>query len=213
MLSLTAVAVDIGRTPVLEAVDLEVGAGGVLGVTGPNGSGKTTLLHVCATLLPIRAGRGRVLGADLTAPVGPGVRRRICLVDHRPALYPQLSLRENLSFVAGLFDRTSDDVDRALVTVGLSRVAERRLAHCSQGMARRADLARVLLVEPQLLLLDEAHSGLDAEALALVGHLVRAVRDRGGAAVVVSHDSQRLRVLVDRTLCLAAGRPLVAHET
>ena len=205
LVSLRAVGVAIEHTPVLDSVDLALGAGQAVGLIGANGSGKSTLLQVCATLRRPHRGSGEVLGVDLGARIPAEVRRRICLVGHQPALYPRLTLRENLTFVADLYGRPRATVDRALGTVGLARVADRRIDRCSQGMARRADLARALLTEPLLLLLDEAHSGLDAAAGELVAHLISQVRARGGAALVASHEAERLDAVVDRVVHLSAG--------
>lgn len=206
LLALSAVAVDINRTPVLRGLDLMVPAGQAVGVVGPNGAGKTTLLELLATLRRPRAGRGRVLGADLHREVPTSVRRAICLIGHEPALYPKLTLRENLRFVATLFGQPARMAEQALATVGLVRAADRRLEQCSQGMARRADLARALITRPQLLLLDEPHAGLDQAALDVVGYLTRKACEGGGAAVVVSHDQSRLAVITDRLLALVNGR-------
>ncbi|GAA3137444.1 hypothetical protein GCM10010530_67030 [Kribbella aluminosa] len=190
----------------MERVDLELRSGQAMGLVGANGSGKTTVLQVLATLRRPRTGSGEVLGADLSRSVAAQVRRQICLVGHQPALYPQLSLRENLRFVAALLGRGDAVVESALETVGLLRAADRRADRCSQGMRRRADLARVLIGEPRLLLLDEADSGLDPAARELVDHLVASVRGRGGAAVVVSHDRERLGGLVDNVVEVRDGR-------
>lgn len=210
VLTLDEVAVTIARTPVLDSVDLRLRPGKVTGVIGANGTGKTTLLELCATLRRPARGSGQVLGARLAAAGGstvpPDVRRRICLVGHQPALYSRLSLRENLAFVARLYRRPLDRVEQVLTAVGLARAADRRLEQCSQGMGRRADLARALLTEPTLLLLDEAHSGLDEAAVDLVGHVVGQVRERGGAALVVSHDREGLDTLADEVATLADGR-------
>jgi heme exporter protein A len=94
--ALRGVGVRLGATPVLRAVDLEVGAGQAVGLVGANGSGKTTLLRVLATLLPPTSGDGTVLGAPLDAPARLVVRPAIALLGHVPALYPQLTLEENL---------------------------------------------------------------------------------------------------------------------
>jgi ABC-type multidrug transport system ATPase subunit len=134
------------------------------------------------------------------------VRPAIALVGHVPALYPQLTLQENLEMVARLLGERPDRTARALEVVGLAGARHRRAGHCSQGMLRRAELARALVTRPRLLLLDEAHAGLDPAASQLVELLVAEVRSRGGAAVLVSHEPRRLHPLVDRTVELADGR-------
>ncbi len=211
VVSLQGVAVSIGQTPVLESVDLTVPAGQAIGVVGANGSGKSTLLQACATILRPTRGSGQVLGVDVARRSPAEVRRRICLIGHQPALYPRLSLRENLKFVADLYGRPDRLVEEALDMIGLARAADRRVERCSQGMARRADLARAMITDPLLLLLDEAHSGLDAAAADLVGHLVDRVRERGGAAMLASHELDRLDAIVDDVVELRTGR-LVSRD-
>lgn len=212
VVTLVDVAVDIERVAVLRGLDLTVRAGESVGVVGANGSGKTTLLRVLSTLLPLAGGAGRVLGAALGSPDCVAVRSRIALVGHTPALYPRLTLRENLRFLARLTGRRERAVDEALALVGLARAGDRRAEVCSQGMARRAELARALLVEPELLLLDEAHAGLDEASAGLVSAVMERVRERGGASVVVSHDHPRLAAVVDRLVQLAGGRAIPVGE-
>lgn len=203
---LAGVDVDVAGTPVLREVDVEIGPGEVVGLVGPNGSGKSTLLSVMATLLrPVRGG-GRVLEADLGSVRVTAVRPSIALVGHAPALYSRLTLAENLRFVARLTGRPEPRADRALDAVGLGAAGSRKAVHCSQGMLRRAELARVLLVEPRLLLLDEAHAGLDESSAGLVDVVVADVRGRGGASVLVSHERVRLLPLVDRVIEIVEGR-------
>ena len=95
-----------------------------------------------------------------------------------------------------------------LATVGLADAAERRVAACSFGMQRRAEFARELMRTPELLLLDEPHTALDAAAVQLVGHITAGVTARGGAAVVVSHDRTRVAPMVSRSLEIAGGTVL-----
>jgi heme exporter protein A len=209
---LEGIAVTVRRTPVLRDLDLQLHAGEVLGVLGANGSGKTTLLHVLATLVAPTAGYGEVLGAQLGAR-GSAAPPGIALVGHEPALYPQLSLAENLRFVARLTGRDAAAADRALDAVGLGGAARRRAESCSRGMQRRAELARVLLTAPSLLLLDEVHAGLDHDAVGIVDEVVARVRARGGACVLVSHEPDRLNGLTDRLVRIADGRALPAPAT
>ncbi len=179
--------------------------GEAIGLIGSNGSGKTTLLRLVATLLAPTDGEGSVLGVSLRSPERFAVRPRIGLIGHTPALYPQLTLEENLAFVARVSGTPAAEVPAVLDRVGLGLARHRRAAACSHGMQRRGEFARVMLTRPDLLLLDEAHAGLDPQAADLVAYLVKGVRARGGAAVVVSHEHGRIAPLVGRFVELAAG--------
>lgn len=204
--SLEQVTVRIGASTVLRALDLEIRAGDVIGLFGGNGAGKTTLLRLLATELVPAAGVARVLGVDLASAGRVDVRRRIGMVGHAPALYPELTLAENLAVAARVSGADAGAGLDALATVGLAGVADRRAAACSHGMQRRAELARVLLLRPSLLLLDEPHSALDAASVDLVPHLVDTVVAEDGAAVLVSHDRERIEKLSSRTVELVGGR-------
>jgi heme ABC exporter ATP-binding subunit CcmA len=203
--SLTEVGISAGTTPILERIELEVEAGECVGISGPNGSGKTTLLRILATLLRPTHGTGTVLGARLGTDAVFKVRRRIGLAGHQPSLYPELTLAENLELVCRLAGLPDGRARAALDQVGLGRAADRRTDRCSHGMQRRTDLARLLITAPQLLLLDEAHAGLDASAQPIVATLVKRTIGGGGAAVLVTHDPTTLDELAGRILPLAAG--------
>jgi ABC-type multidrug transport system ATPase subunit len=205
VVDLRGVGVRIGDTPILRNLDLTVSSGEAIGLIGGNGSGKTTLLRVVATLLPPTEGRGSVLGADLKGEDRFDVRHRIGLIGHTPSLYPNLTLEENLSFVARMTGVPVSAVPAVLDRVGLGLARGRTAAACSHGMQRRVEFARLMMTEPDLILLDEAHAGLDPQAGDLVAHLVAGVRARGGAAVVVSHEHGRIAPLVGRFVELANG--------
>ena len=193
------VSVRAGAVRILQDVSLTVEPGDAIGVFGSNGAGKTTLLRLIATLQPPANGKCSVLGADLASPAKYDVRHRIGYVGHAPGLYPELTLRENLAFVADARGLERSDALTSLELVGLGGAADRRADHCSHGMQRRAEFARVLMTEPDLLLLDEPHSALDEDAIDLVDGLVRRTLERGGAAVLVSHDRERVNSLATRT--------------
>ncbi|MDT0275579.1 heme ABC exporter ATP-binding protein CcmA [Blastococcus goldschmidtiae] len=205
MIELCGISVSVERTPVLRDLTLTVGAGEAVGVTGANGSGKSTLLRLLATLLSPAAGTGRALGSALGSRECERIRPHIGLIGHSPALYSRLTLAENLRFFCRLTGVDVSAVGAALDAVGLGRSADRPVDRCSQGMQRRAELARVILTKPTLLLLDEPHAGLDTGSAGLVDAIIDDVCERGGAAVVVSHDRARLDVAVDRVLDLRAG--------
>ncbi len=198
--------VDRGDTAVLRGVSLDLAAGQSLGIAGDNGSGKTTLLRVLATLLRPTAGTVEVLGVDVTSSRARHVRPGIGLVGHTPALSPHLTLAENLRYVAALAGVDQARVAEVLAVVGLARAADRLAANASQGMGRRVDLARVLLTEPTLLLLDEPFAGLDSHATGIIGAIIDRTTTAGGAVVVVSHEPDRASSVVGRTLLLDNGR-------
>lgn len=202
---LSGVGVRFGRVPVLRSVDLTVGPGEVVGVIGPNGSGKSTLLRVLSTLLTPSIGSARVLGVEVESAGISRVRKRVTLLGHYPSLWGELTLIENLTFVARLAGVGTENVEEVLKRVGLGGAMRRRADHSSHGMQRRVDFARVFLTRPELLLLDEAHAGLDRAAQTLVDVAVADVKSRGGGVVLVSHESDRMLPLVDTTYELAGG--------
>lgn len=195
----------MGSSTVLRGVDFTLGPGEAVGLFGRNGSGKTTLLRIIATLMRPAGGAGTVLGADLDTPRRFDVRRRIGMIGHVPALYPELTLAENLRFVARVSGTRDAQVDDVFASVGLANAADRRADQCSFGMLRRAEFAREMMRAPDLLLLDEPHTALDPDAVELVGHLVATIVGAGGGAVVVSHDLDRVSPMVHRAAELKSG--------
>lgn len=194
-----------GNTPVLANVSFEVSERTAVGITGANGSGKSSLLRCLATLQRPTVGHLYILGRNAHDRERRSVRRDITLIGHDAGLYPTLTLRENLKLVADMLGRSIDQVDDALQAVGLQGAADRQFGSASKGMIRRLELARVLIQQPRLLLLDEAHAGLDAASSDLVDQVVSRVTAAGGSAVVVSHEIDRLRPMVDQLYVLERG--------
>jgi heme exporter protein A len=199
---------DFGERTALDEVSLSLAENETLLVLGPNGAGKTTLLRVLATLLRPTAGLARVLGCEL-----PGeswkLRGRVGYLGHEPLLYRDLTGRENLRFAARLHGLEEDEAGRRigslLRAVGMERRADERVDGLSAGMRQRLAVARCVLHEPELLLLDEPDSHLDAEGRELARHLIGA-----GSRVLVSHDPERALPESDRVLVLEHGGR-VAH--
>lgn len=205
IVSLSGVAVRAGAVPILRDINLTIASGETVGLFGANGAGKTTLLRVIATLNRPSAGAGSVFGASLDANDRFDVRHRIGYIGHTPGLYPELTLGENLRFVAEAMGLDRDSVPDRLGMVGLGGAIDRRADRCSHGMQRRAEFARAHMTSPDLLLLDEPHSALDDTAVALVDDLVKRTVERGGAAVLVSHERKRVTSLSDRTFQIEGG--------
>ncbi len=206
LVSLEGIGVSLGGSPVLRAVDVEIGPGEILGVSGPNGAGKTTLLRLLATLITPGSGTGEVLGAGLGTAEAFAVRAHIGMISHRPTVIAELTIEENLQHAVTLAGLERRRVEKALRVVGLDEAAAIRGSAASFGMLRRVEVARLLITAPTLLLLDEPYSGLDVEAQDLIGALVGRTTSSGGAVVMVSHDSGQLATSADRLLGLASGR-------
>jgi len=201
--------VDLRRNDslILHELDLSVDPGEIVAIHGPNGSGKTTLLRLTSTLVAPTAGHARILSTDANDRSAIlTIRHRIGLVGHTPALWPELTLVENISILPNLASLGHDAIHQMLDVVGLAKAADRRADRASLGMQRRVEFARLRLDPPDLLLLDEAHAGLDAGAAALVEDTARLVQDRGGSVVVVSHEIERMRTAITRALALHDGR-------
>ncbi len=197
---------EYGERNALAGVDFELSTGESLLVLGPNGSGKTTLLRILATLLRPSGGEARVFGAALPRDAWK-VRGRIGLLGHDALLYRDLSGRENLRFQArlhGLRGAAAEArIAELLAAVGMERRADDRVAELSAGMRQRIAACRCVLHEPDLLLLDEPDSNLDAAGRELVRRLVGPAPSR--ARVLVSHDPERHRDEADQVLKLGVG--------
>ena len=194
-----------GRTPVLRDVNLRLAGGEVVAMFGANGAGKSTLLRLLATLYRPSSGALRLFGR---ADFGPSTRRRIGLLAHQSFLYPDLSARENLIFYSRMYrlPRPEGAADRWLARVALDDVGSRPVRFFSRGMEQRLALARALLHEPELLLLDEPWSGLDAGAADLLTTLLTSLRRDGRSVVASTHDFERGLAIADRAVILHRGR-------
>jgi heme exporter protein A len=197
---------DYGEAPALDGVDLTLETGETLLVLGPNGAGKTTLLRILATLLRPSGGEVRVLGARLPGEAWKA-RGRIGFLGHEPLLYRDLSGRENLRFHARLHglrrEAAGERIEALLAAVGMERRAEQRVVELSAGMRQRLAICRSVLHEPELLLLDEPDSNLDAEGRELARELIGP--GEGRTRVVVTHDPERVLPEADQVLRLGVG--------
>jgi len=175
-----------GTRTALAPLDLDVADGAILVVTGPNGSGKTTLLRLLV-------GLGAPTGGELEVGVE---RERLGYLGHEPLVYRELTAVENLSLFARLYrvDRPAERIDALLARFGLADARDERVSAYSRGMTQRLALCRSLLHEPELLVLDEPHTALDAAGAGLLDGELAALA--GTATLVIStHDPERLHAL------------------
>jgi heme exporter protein A len=193
-----------GERVALAGVSVSVPAGATLAVLGGNGAGKTTLLRVLAGLLRPHGGRARVLGAAL-----PDERwqlpARVGYVGHEPLLYRELSGRENLRYHADLHGVPHSRIIAVLAELDIADRADEPVRDLSKGLVQRLAIARAVLHEPALLLLDEPRANLDPAAAELAEPLIG--RASGRTRVLVSHDVAGALEESDVALGLRSGRP------
>jgi heme exporter protein A len=195
-----------GRVAVLRDLDLDLRWGEVLTVLGPNGSGKTTLISIIATLARADRGTVRVAGLDHSR-TRDHVRRLIGVVTHEPLLYDDLTAYENLRFVAQMYrlDRAGERIAAMAERLGVAARLHQRVGTLSHGLRRRFTIARALLHDPVILLMDEPESGLDLEAQAILDAIIR---DRAGpvkAVLMTTHSVERAIAVGDRLAILSRG--------
>ncbi len=189
-----------GRELVLEGVDLVVDTGEHMAVLGDNGAGKTTLLRVLATALRPTAGRLQIAGLDAFREKRR-LRHHIGYLAHAPGLYPALSAVENLEFFCDLQEVSRTRVEEALDIVAMTSVAHRRADKLSRGMQQRLAIARAILHEPRLLVLDEPDASLGEDAADLLTRVMQ-----GKTVIMATHDRALANRLCQRTLELRHGR-------
>ncbi len=177
-----------GNTRAVRGVDVTVGSGDLVAVFGPNGAGKTTLLRMLGGLVRPTSGQVVVKGRDLKS-TDPEVRRPIGLLSHQSFLYDDLTASENLAFAARIYGLAEPPAAalEALADVGLEHKAHEPVRSLSRGMVQRVALARALMAHPEILLLDEPFTGLDAPAARHIQDVLARRRSEGHGAVVVSH--------------------------
>jgi heme exporter protein A len=197
-----------GRAAALSGIDFEIPAGASLAVLGPNGAGKSTLLRLIAGLSRPTAGRLTIHGEDT---LRRSTRGRVGYIGHATLLYPALTARENLIFAArchGL-PRPGERADGLLADEGLGPVAHRAAGAFSRGMAQRLAIARGLVHDPEVVLLDEPFTGLDRRAAERLANRIQEMRGDGRTLVLVTHDVHFAAQVGDAALVLSGGR--IAH--
>jgi heme ABC exporter ATP-binding subunit CcmA len=206
----------LGGRMVLREIDLTIATGECVALTGSNGAGKTTLLRCLAASARPTAGAVHWFGRPAAA--SPDHRRLVGIVAHETRLYAHLTLRENLLFAARMCAVTEPTrrADKLLEQIGLRSLADRQVRQISKGMRQRLALARALIHEPPIMLLDEPFSGLDAASRDWLAEQLHERRAGGCAVCFSTHDEQQTRQFADRTLILRngslAGRTLLQDQ-
>jgi ABC-type Fe3+/spermidine/putrescine transport system ATPase subunit len=208
-LDIADLEVSYGATPVLHRLSLGVAAGEFVALLGPSGCGKTTLLRAVSGFVPVNAGRIAVGGRDITH--APPDKRGMAMVFQSYALWPHMTTAQNLGYGLKLRRVSRPQIGRRvaeiLAMLKLEGYGERNVTQLSGGQRQRVALGRALAISPELLLLDEPLSNLDARIREEVRHEIKALQAKLGITTIhVTHDREEAMVMADRIAILDAGR-------
>ena len=202
-----------GKRTAIDGLTLTIQTGSVVGIVGPNGAGKTTLIDMICGLTRPSSGTVKVLGEDVVRG-GAALRARIGVLPQETALYEEVTAQQNLKFAASLYGVPNADarIAEVLDLVGLRQRAHDVVRGFSGGMQRRLAIARALLHNPSLLILDEPTVGVDIEARHQIWAHIRSLKAMGRTVVLTTNYLDEAEALCDRVAILRAGK-LLAEDT
>ncbi|XXD10100.1 ABC transporter ATP-binding protein [Klebsiella sp. R445] len=208
-LRIAGLKISYGEKVVLHNIDLHVEKGEMIALLGPSGCGKTTLLNALCGFIAVKHGEITVAGRDITHSAPE--QRNITMVFQSYALWPHLTVARNIGYGLKLRKWRRDDIDRRvaelLSIVNLTGLADVKVTELSGGQRQRVALARALAIEPDVLVLDEPLSNLDAKVRLNVRHEIKSLQKRlGFTSLIVTHDQQEALVMADRIAVLNNGR-------
>lgn len=195
-----------GNRVAVDGIDLTLDGGDCLAVFGPNGAGKTTLLRLIAGLLKPTSGHVRLSGVDVRRDTA--ARASVGIISHHSMLYAPLTVRENLVFTAKLYGLADVDaaVGASLERLGISDRANAAVRTLSRGLQQRVSIARAIVHQPGVLLLDEPYSGLDEAGAGALTALLSGLKDAGASLVIVTHNVAEGLALATHAAIMSAGR-------
>lgn len=213
MLELRNMTKMLGDKLVLRNISLTLQKGEILAVVGPNGAGKSTFFKCTVGLMQPTSG-DILLDGKLIKKNSAEVKRRIGFLGHESFLYSNLSPLENLKFYGKLYkvkdlERKTADL---LKEVGLHLFRDMPIRSFSRGMLQRLAIARVLLPDPEILMLDEPHTGLDQEAVGMLNEIIQKKRESGTSILIISHDFEQVHALADRVAVLKKGKIISSRQ-
>lgn len=196
-----------GHHVALRGVNLAVAEGEFLALFGPNGAGKTTMIRIIASLARPTAGHVTVRGHDLGSATA-AVRRHVGVISHNPLLYGDLTPDENLRFFARLYDLPDADqqIDSVLEQVGLGARRRDPVRTFSRGMVQRLAIARAILHDPAIMLLDEPYTGLDLQAADMLRGVLQELAAANRTVIMTTHHLEQGLEMCDRAAILNRGR-------
>lgn len=203
----------LGDKLILRNVSLTLGKGEILAVVGPNGAGKSTFFKCTVGLLQPSGGE-IILDGNLVKKKSAIAQKKIGFLGHESFLYNNLSPLENLQFYGKLYKvkNLEERMKELLKEVGLYLFKDVPIRSFSRGMMQRLAIARVLLAEPDILMLDEPHTGLDQEAVQLLNRIIIDKKNSGTSILIISHDFEQVHKLADRVAVLKKGKIVETRE-
>lgn len=201
--------------PVLRGIDMEIQSGEFFGLLGPNAAGKTTLISLMCGLLDVSEGHIYIEGQEVKSH-----QSRLCeligLIPQEIALYPTLTVRENLRFFGRMYGMhgkaLNERVDECLHILKLTPHAEKRISNCSGGIQRRTNLMCGLIHKPSILFLDEPTLGVDAQSMNLIYDYLRQLNQSGTTIIYTTHYMKEAESLFSRVTIIDDGR-IIANGT
>ncbi len=203
-----------GYKRALNGVDLRLKRGECLALFGPNGAGKTTLIRILSSLMRPTSGEVLVAGYDAKSE-GEDLRRIIGVISHNTFLYDNLTAFENLKFYGRMYDvkNLKESIEEVLELVGLKERMHERVQTFSRGMLQRLSIARAILHEPAILLLDEPYAGLDQNGMETLKGILEGFKEGGKTTVMTSHDLERGLQMCSRVAIIHSGVIVYSEDT
>jgi heme ABC exporter ATP-binding subunit CcmA len=207
MISIKNLRKSYGRKRILRDMNLDVEKGEFIVLFGPNGAGKTTLIKILSTLARPTSGEVKINGFDIHEE-SIDVRRSIGVLSHNPLLYEDLTLSENLIFYSRMYSikKTDKDILALIKSVGLLHRANDKVGEFSRGMKQRAAVARVVLHNPPVLLLDEPYTGLDYKAWDMLNGMLKKYHEKKITVLLITHNVELGHANGERLAILANGK-------
>ncbi|MEE8401063.1 MAG: heme ABC exporter ATP-binding protein CcmA [Candidatus Hydrothermarchaeaceae archaeon] len=200
-----------GRHMALEGVSLSVSSGESFAILGPNGAGKTTLVRILSTLIKPSSGTVKIAGHDVFEEPEE-IKRKIGVVSHNPFLYDDLTALENMTFYADLYGVDRKNADALIKKLGLQERRDNFVCEFSRGMKQRLSIARSLLHDPKILILDEPTAGLDVQSMHTFYDTIKRLGKKGTTVMLTTHnlsEAERLcqnAAILDNGIVKASGR-------
>ncbi|WP_312471792.1 ABC transporter ATP-binding protein [Neobacillus sp.] len=192
---------------ILRGVDLSIKKGETVAILGPNGAGKSTLLKVLATLIKPTSGLIKINGLDLKKD-HIEIKKLLGYLPHSSLLYDHYSPLENLVFFGNIYgvNNVEQKASNLVKEVGLSFFLNEPVKNFSRGMIQRIAIARAIIHDPEILLLDEPHTGLDQGAISILNNVILSMKEKGATTLMVTHDFKQAAEICDRIIIVKNGR-------